>query len=98
MVLYSSSPNSFDSSAGFQPSAATRPASDSTTSFLIAEMASRRCSLSRTWKASPRRGPMASCRALISTSFLAGATQVDGLVPASTVSSLIALMTFCISR
>jgi len=36
--------------------------------------------------------------AAISAAFFAGATQSDGRVPASTVSSLIALMTFCISR
>ncbi len=98
MVRYSSSPNSFDNSALLQPSASARPARRSITSFLIAAMASRRCSLSRTWNASASWLPMASFSAEIRAVFLAGAVHSDGLVPASTVSSLIALMTFCISR
>ena len=72
MVWYSSSPNSLDSSAAFQPLASACSASEASTSFFSAEIASLRSSLSRTAKAWVRRSPMAALSASTTPAVAAG--------------------------
>ncbi len=96
MVWYSSSPNSLASSPDAQPWASAWGFSSAITSALIAEIASRRCSLSRTWNACASLSPTAPLMAATSDSLRAGGCQSHDGLAASAASSAMARIATCI--